>query len=621
MAIKGTINGTTSNDAITSKITWSAVQSTANNYSDVTATLTYNRTNDYSSTGGTWRGSITINGATKSGSKSMRISYNSNTEAISATVRVYHNDDGKKSITISADGAINGTSLTSTSCKETITLDQILRQAVIITAPDFSDEDNPTITYSNPAGKDNIDACISLTGSQDDVVYRKIDPSGNTYTFELTEEERNVLRNATLEGSASRTVKFYVRTALDGGHKHSSIAKTFTVINCAPTLDPLIEHVDSHRSMVLTDDPNKIIKGFNEINVSTNATALKGASIVSHRITCGTDVITSESGTFTNVESNVFEFSVTDNRGQTMTHIITKELVDYIKLSCGMDITAPNAEGELTFTIKGNFFGNSFGAVNNDLAVEYRCAVIGSEFPTNDNGEDIWINAPVTSKNSTSYTAEVKVTGLNYKLGYVVQARAADSVYYDYINATERRVRAIPIFDWGETDFNFNVPVTAEEASITTLTTNKTSANTATITELESERIYLNGKDIANNRVLWSSSGWYMGDNQTITLPEKISDQVSGIVLVFSYYDDEGDVSKDHSINTFFVSKKQIEIFSECGHTFIMGINAGFSSIAAKYLHFTDTTIYGHSGNVINGTNSGITFNNRDYVLRYVIGV
>lgn len=121
------------------------------------------------------------------------------------------------------------------------------------------------------------------------------------------------------------------------------------------------------------------------------------------------------------------------------------------------------------------------------------------------------------------------------------------------------------------------------------------------------------------NKVLWSGA-LHMNGEQTITLNEAISEQEHGIVLVWSYYTD-ADGAKDHSFNTFFISKYQVIAYANYGHTFIMGINAGFSSMGAKYVYFTDKTITGHSGNTTSGTNSGIMFNNTNYVLRCVIGM
>jgi hypothetical protein len=130
MALSGNFTGATSNQYIQPKITWSAVQSVSGNYSDVTATLTYSRTNSGYTTSGKWVGSITINGITTSGSSGesqIYITQNSNTFAMSATTRVYHNNDGTKSITISAAGSLSAGSLTSTSISGTIILSTIPR--------------------------------------------------------------------------------------------------------------------------------------------------------------------------------------------------------------------------------------------------------------------------------------------------------------------------------------------------------------------------------------------------------------------------------------------------------------------------------------------------------------
>lgn len=138
--------------------------------------------------------------------------------------------------------------------------------------------------------------------------------------------------------------------------------------------------------------------------------------------------------------------------------------------------------------------------------------------------------------------------------------------------------------------------------------------------------VTIGGRKYGENQILWSGAS-HMNANQTVTLSGNVSDQPNGIVLVFSGYDNSSATAKDVSINTFFVSKKDIELFPYAekdgtgGHTFILGINAGFSGMAAKYLYFTDNMIYGHEGNTSASANSGITFDNSKYVLRYVIGV
>ena len=126
MALSGTIKGTTSNKYITAQITWSATQSKANNTSTITAELFYKKSNLLvPATYGTLKGEIIIAGVSTSVSKYVTLHTNEWISIGTATTTVSHKDDGSASIVISAKGAISGTSLTSTTIGQTITLDTI----------------------------------------------------------------------------------------------------------------------------------------------------------------------------------------------------------------------------------------------------------------------------------------------------------------------------------------------------------------------------------------------------------------------------------------------------------------------------------------------------------------
>lgn len=125
-----------------------------------------------------------------------------------------------------------------------------------------------------------------------------------------------------------------------------------------------------------------------------------------------------------------------------------------------------------------------------------------------------------------------------------------------------------------------------------------------------------NGK----GKILWTG-GMYMTETHKLTLPEAISAQPSGIVLVFSRYAN-GAVA-DTNFNDFFVSKALVNAKPGVGHMFVMYATPTFEMMAAKYLYINDTTIIGHANNDATGTSSttGITYQNNAFVLRYVIGV
>lgn len=120
-------------------------------------------------------------------------------------------------------------------------------------------------------------------------------------------------------------------------------------------------------------------------------------------------------------------------------------------------------------------------------------------------------------------------------------------------------------------------------------------------------------------KVLWTG-GYYMTASHTITLSEKVSQQPSGIVLVFSRY--SGGEAQNYHWNEFFVSKEWVRRHPGTGHSFMMTNDGLFTLMASKYLYIHDDKIGGNDVNSQSGTGtSGITYNNAGFVLRYVIGV
>lgn len=118
-------------------------------------------------------------------------------------------------------------------------------------------------------------------------------------------------------------------------------------------------------------------------------------------------------------------------------------------------------------------------------------------------------------------------------------------------------------------------------------------------------------------KILWTG-GYYMTEAHKIQLSETVSEQASGIVLVFSRFD--GGAAQDTNFNHFFVPKAFVTAKTGFGNVFVMAANR-FGVVATKYLYINNTHITGHADNGISGTANGITFNNAAFVMRYVIGV
>lgn len=136
----------------------------------------------------------------------------------------------------------------------------------------------------------------------------------------------------------------------------------------------------------------------------------------------------------------------------------------------------------------------------------------------------------------------------------------------------------------------------------------------------------MNGKDgtgesgntqVSTNNVLWSGAEQMGVDNQTFALAQPVSEQKTGIVLVFSYYFNG---AMDYRFHTFFVSKYEVANHNWAGHQFTL-FSPNFADAASKYIYIADTYIMGNSINIASGTGSVIPYNNNNFVLRYVIGV
>lgn len=120
-----------------------------------------------------------------------------------------------------------------------------------------------------------------------------------------------------------------------------------------------------------------------------------------------------------------------------------------------------------------------------------------------------------------------------------------------------------------------------------------------------------------SGKILWTGA-MYMTAGHKATLFEAVSKQPSGIVLVFSRYDNGA--AAEHNYNSFFVPKALVAEKPGVGSAFRMN-TVNYSMVCTKYLYINDATITGNDGNDDTGTANGVTYNNAAYVLRYVIGV
>ena len=122
-------------------------------------------------------------------------------------------------------------------------------------------------------------------------------------------------------------------------------------------------------------------------------------------------------------------------------------------------------------------------------------------------------------------------------------------------------------------------------------------------------------------KILWTGS-LLLTAGQTATLGEPMSQQQSGVVLVFSRYTT---TAQDYYYSCHFIPKQLVTAATSAGQTAagvaITMATSQFDYIAGKYVRVTETGVTGDSTNNASGTTNGITYNNGGFALRYVIGV
>lgn len=269
-----------------------------------------------------------------------------------------------------------------------ITFPTIPRQANITYAPNFNDEENPTINYSNPLGNsaEELKACISLAGTTDDISYRDVSKTSGTYTFELTESERNVLRNATTT-SNNRTVKFFLRTKIGGTYYHSIVDRTFSIINGNPVFSNFdFEETNTTVKALTGSTKNNVINinGYSNIkatiSTTNKATSQKSATMSKYRFSIGdnsTDITYSDasdvSGTVNNATSGTYNVYAIDSRNNST--LVTKQATSVInytpialnKQNCSF-VRDDNQVGQnAILALEGTFWNNNFGQVANSI--------------------------------------------------------------------------------------------------------------------------------------------------------------------------------------------------------------------------------------------------------------
>ena len=370
------------------------------------------------------------------------------------------------------------------------------KSAKFLTADNFTDEQNPAFTfepwyvrsyeeisegfdmirryrspYNSYKGEEltSLQAAISFDGVTADIPYRDIPLGSTSYTFNLTEAERELLRQKA-QGSATVPIYYLTRTGITlhynkdntdtdknpavTAYFDSKIQRNLTIVNGNPIVNPDVIDI-REETLDLTGDENTIVRYESAAEYAINAEALKYAEIVSQSVQCGSKVVSNlPYGVINNAESGTFIFKATDSRNLSVETVLQKNFIEYVKPTCYQKLTMEMSSefgSRVVVKVNGNYYNGSFGAVDNTLLLEIR----------HTNGDGNWGEWQTITEtptfNGNTYSVETKIEDFVYSKAYIFQCRATDKL--NSVESAEYTLRIYPVFDWGENDFNFNVPI------------------------------------------------------------------------------------------------------------------------------------------------------------------
>lgn len=195
-------------------------QSQSGNYSVVRFYGILNVTNNYISwsrgTAQVWNNSVGIGTYYSKGSYTL----------VSQDVTLYHDNNGNYSATLT--GSLN-TTFVSGSANGGFSLPHINRYPVISSASNFTDEENPIIRFSS-YGTYSLRAKIEVGGNTQLITRDLASKSATSYTFELTDKERDAL--ISLAGAKDTLSVRFTICAMSGNTELSAsyLDRTMTVV-------------------------------------------------------------------------------------------------------------------------------------------------------------------------------------------------------------------------------------------------------------------------------------------------------------------------------------------------------------------------------------------------------
>lgn len=450
-----------SGDVASLLFSWTAEQSVETNTSAISWTLKGHRTKatNYVMAGGF---KVVIDGETVYGkSTDYRIEMRNGTVIASGKKTITHNPDGTRTFTVYVEGGIYYYAVNCTGTN-TFTLDTIPR-ASSITCTEASIESNPTITISR-ASSSFTHTITYQFGSLTGTIAEKTSATSITNWTIPTDFYAQMPDGKLLDGELLCTT--YNGNTQIGNTTRCRLWVTTDEAKCKPDVFGTVRDVNE-RTLALTDDENTLVRGWSSAECIATATPKNSAVITKMLVNSLKTTILVNGNEVTGsilwagVDTGSFDFYVEDSRGYSNRYPVTKTLIPYVTLTT--HVTAQRTDptsGRATLKIEGNYYSGSFGAVDNTLTIRYK--QWAGEY--DGVGDGYTMVEPTIDEKNNKYTCTVYLNDLLYTQSFPFEIVAEDKL--GFVTKKVTIGKGIPVFDWGENDFNFNVPVTIDGVNL-----------------------------------------------------------------------------------------------------------------------------------------------------------
>ena len=356
---------------------------------------------------------------------------------------------------------------------------------------------NGTASYSASANTNWTLGSASLSGSftlpriarADNITSPMVYTIGATHTIRITQNSTSFTHtirytfgslNGTIASNVKDSCTWFVPTTFyneftSGSSKTGTLycdtysgstllgttSITATFIPNSTTAKPTVSfnYTSDSLSQTLTGNTKGIIGGRSFINYTITGTPKHNATIAKYYLSNSSTNLpeVSKTGTLNNVSGNKYYTRVQDSRGlnSDVLTITLSPYVNYVQLAitnCTFE-RENDLSNKVYLTLKGNYFNNNFGAMDNELTLKLFYRKQGESSW----GDAIDITSYATIENNTfSITNQLIGSNFSYEDSYEFRVVAQDKVVTDDSVSSNRTVtEGIALFDIGKNDVLF----------------------------------------------------------------------------------------------------------------------------------------------------------------------